>query len=219
MSATKLSSQNVDQAAFDAAFPSVVKLDGVMIARGGRILFRNVNFTLKHGSIVQLRGANGTGKTSLLRAIAGVLPVAGGTLTRSGGEAAFLPADDALWHGQARVRAALGDWARVLDCAPPAVDDALAQTGLVGLAQRPLAVLSMGQKRRLSWARVLLRRAPLWLLDEPLNSLDRDGISCVCNLLRAHVAQGGAAVVACHEDITALMPDVPVDGVLLDGDA
>ena len=217
MSATKLSSQNADQAAFDAAFAAVVKLDGVMIARGGRVLFRNVNFALSHGEIVQLRGANGTGKTSLLRAIAGALPVAGGTLARHTDSIAFLPADDALWHGQVTVRSALCDWAAVLGSDADASHSALAALGLQSLAQTPLAVLSMGQKRRLSWARLLLRPAAVWLLDEPFNSLDRAGSDLVQAQLRAHVARGGSAVIACHEDLAAVLADLRVSVIDIAG--
>lgn len=112
MSATKLSSQNVAPTAFDAAFTTMVKLDGVMIARGGRLLFRNVYFDVKPGTVMQLTGANGTGKTSLLRVIAGALPPAGGELTHKDSlTIAYLPADDMLWQGTRDVRASLRDWA------------------------------------------------------------------------------------------------------------
>ena len=219
MSATKLSSQNVDQAAFDAAFSAVVKLDGVMIERGGRILFQNVSFALNRGEIIQLVGANGTGKTSLLRAIAGALPVTDGSLARADGDIGFLPADDAMWHGQISVRTALTDWAAILGVAPSTVDAILARVSLQDIAARPLAMLSMGQKRRLSWARLLLRPAPLWLLDEPFNSLDRAGMASVTALVHEHLAQGGAIVVACHDDLSALLSGVAVTAVRLDGGA
>ncbi len=206
MSATKLSSQNADQAAFDAALSHVVELDGVMIERGGRILFRNVNFALARAGVVQLCGANGCGKTSLLRALAGALPVSQGRVSIApDADFSFLPADDALWQGQLLVRDALNDWAAVLGVAAARVDDVLARMGLAAIALRPLAMLSMGQKRRLSWARLLLRPASLWLLDEPLNSLDRDGTETVAQLMREHLQSGGAMVIACHDDIAPVL--------------
>lgn len=202
MSATKLSSQNVDQAAFDAAFTTMVKLDGVMIARGGRLLFRNVHFDVKPGTVIQLTGANGTGKTSLLRVIAGALPPADGVLTHKDSlTIAYLPADDMLWQGTRDVRASLLDWARAIGVPSANVDSALAACGMAQLASRSVAQLSMGQKRRLSWARLLLNKTDLWLLDEPFNSLDDAGLAAVRDLMARHVSAGGAIVVACHEQL------------------
>ena len=218
MSATKLSSPSADQPAFDAGFGVVVELDGVMIERGGRILFQNVSFSLKQGEIVQLAGANGTGKTSLLRAIAGALPVSAGRLARVQGDVGFLPADDGMWHGPISVRTALSDWAAILGVDAGAVDAVLSRVGLNDIAARALAMLSMGQKRRLSWARLLLRPAPIWLLDEPLNSLDDAGTENVVAVMRAHLAAGGAIVVACHDDVSRLL-DAPLSTVRLAGGA
>lgn len=219
MSATKLSSQNAQRAGCDArlqAETALIDVDGVMIMRGGRTLFRNVSFALAGGGVAQLAGVNGAGKTSLLRALAGALPVAQGRVTlAAAASCAFLPADDALWHGPVAVRAALRDWAAILDVSPARVDDVLAQLALSALAERSLATLSMGQKRRLSWARLLLRTAPLWLLDEPFNSLDRDGLARVLELVRTHLAAGGAAVMACHDDLGALLPGHGVVSVTL----
>lgn len=222
MSATKLSSQNAQRAGCDArlqAETALIDVDGVMIVRGGRVLFRNVSFALAGGGVAQLAGVNGAGKTSLLRALAGALPVAQGRVTlAASASCAFLPADDALWHGPVPVRAALRDWAAILDVSPARVDEVLAQLALSALAERSLATLSMGQKRRLSWARLLLRTAPLWLLDEPFNSLDRDGLARVLDLVRAHLAAGGAAVMACHDDLGALLPGHGVVSVTLASD-
>lgn len=219
MSATKLSSPDADQTAFDAGFGAVVDLDGVMIERGGRILFQNVNFTLPPAGVVQLAGANGTGKTSLLRAIAGVLPVTAGRLARQADATGFLPADDAVWHGPTSARAALADFAAILRVPASAVDNALTRVGLHGLAARPLSMLSMGQKRRLSWARVLLRPSRLWLLDEPFNSLDRAGVAMVAACMQAHVAAGGSSVVACHDDLAQVLPGISVQVIDLGGGA
>lgn len=217
MSATKLSSHSTDQLAFHGAESVLINLDAVMIERGGRMLFQNINFSLVRGDVVHITGANGTGKTSLLRAIAGALPLAGGRLLRSTDEPpAFLPADDALWHGHVSVRAALSDWAAVLAVPTPHVDAALARVGLLDLSLRPLSMLSMGQKRRLSWARLLLRPASLWLLDEPFNSLDREGVASIAVLMRAHAASGGGIVVACHDPLETVLSDCRVIAVSLD---
>ena len=131
----------------------------------------------------------------------------------------FLPADDALWSGQQSLRAALSDWAAMLGVDSAHVNDVLLQLDLVALADRALAILSMGQKRRLSWARMLLRPGSMWLLDEPFNSLDRDSLLRITTLLGAHLASGGCAVIACHDDVAALLGGVDVTAVLLDGGA
>ena len=197
MTATKLSSLTpVDGALID--------LRAVGVVRGGRLLFQNVNLCVVRGGVMQLAGKNGVGKTSLLRVLAGVLPPAAGVVTRMPDVGvAYLPADDALWQGVMHVRGALADWARAIGLADAGVDDALARVGLAPLAGRSIAQLSMGQKRRLSWARIVVQNAPVWLLDEPFNSLDDAGIDMVRLLMTAHADAGGAIVAACHEQLPA----------------
>lgn len=171
------------------------------LVRGGREIFRNVNFNLQAGQALWLQGRNGCGKTSLLRLLAGALVPSEGMLRVPETPAVFLPADDIVWPGGDTVEGALSFWARLhgADIMP-----ALQGVGLAGLVRRRVAQLSAGQKRRLSLARVALQPGPLWLLDEPLNSLDRDGAALFAQLLSQHLSQGGMAVVASHDALPPL---------------
>jgi heme exporter protein A len=200
MSATKLSSL----APSENASAGIVVLRRAEVLRGGRVLCQNVNLALAPGEWAWLQGPNGAGKTSLLRVLAGMLPLARGTRHVGASAIAWLPADDALWHGPRALHDALLFWARLSGGDAAA---ALEKTGLLPLAARPLQHLSAGQKRRLSLARLLTAKAGLWLLDEPLTALDRAGRALFAELLSSHLAAGGTAVVAIHEEITGM--DVP----------
>lgn len=192
MSATKLSTGRQGPASF-------VMAENLALVRGGREVFRNVNFSLSAGTALVLTGANGAGKTSLLRVLAGVLAPAAGRIETL--PAAFLPAQDAAWPAMQTVERALSFWARLFgaDMMP-----AVAALGLTGLLPRRCGLLSAGQKRRLSLARVMLQPASLWLLDEPLNSLDAAGRDMFSRVLSGHLAGGGCAVIASHEALPAL---------------
>lgn len=168
------------------------------VARGGLPVLDGVGFTLEPGRALVLRGPNGIGKTTLLRTLAGLQPALGGTIS--------LPPDAFAYAGHAdglkatlSVRENLTFWARVFgttDIAP-----ALEAFNLAELAARPAHSLSAGQKRRLGLARLLVTARRLWLLDEPTVSLDAASVALFATALRAHLAQGGAALVATHADL------------------
>jgi heme exporter protein A len=161
--------------------------------RGERVLFAGVAFTLAPGEALQVVGANGTGKTSLLRIMAGLLPPFGGSVETVGpfGLIDERPALDIALP----LRKALAFWQR-LD--GPA-DDQLARLGLADLPDVPVGYFSTGQKKRAAMARLLGQHAPLWLLDEPLNGLDADGAALVQELASEHCRAGGICVVASHQ--------------------
>ncbi|ARP98951.1 heme ABC exporter ATP-binding protein CcmA [Pseudorhodoplanes sinuspersici] len=172
--------------------------------RGGRQVFESLSFSVASGRALLVTGRNGAGKSSLLRMIAGLLRIAGGKLTLSGGDdersigeqAHYLGHLDALKPALS-VEENLSFWTRYLggDGQPP---DALAAVGLDSLAHLPAAYLSAGQKRRLSIARLVAIKRPLWLLDEPTSALDTKAQAMLLALMQAHLAGGGMIVAATH---------------------
>lgn len=163
--------------------------------RGERLLFRGLTLELGPGQALQVKGANGIGKSSLIRILAGLLRPLVGTVKREGslGLLDERPAlDPALPLGKA-----LGFWQR-LD-GPGHAE--LAQLGLSGLLEVPVRYLSTGQKKRAALARLLGQEAAIWLLDEPLNGLDARGVALVEALVAQHCTQGGIALVASHQPI------------------
>ncbi|MBI0475329.1 heme ABC exporter ATP-binding protein CcmA [Sphingomonas sp. MA1305] len=166
-------------------------LAGVAAARGGRRLFAGVDLALHAGDAALVTGPNGIGKSSLVRIAAGLLRPAAGQVTRRGG-LALLGEAHAL-DPERPLAQALGFWIGTAQVA--AALDALA---LSHLATIPVRLLSTGQRRRAALARVLGSAVPLWLLDEPANGLDAAGLALLEQLVAAHRAAGGIALVATH---------------------
>jgi heme exporter protein A len=183
-----------------------MRLEGRDLAciRGGRDVFSGLSFSLGDGEALLVTGRNGAGKSSLLRMMAGLLRAAGGSLVLTGGDPERTIAEQAhyLGHQDAlkpslTVAENLTFWLRYLGGgeSPPS---ALEAVGLARLAALPAAYLSAGQRRRLSVARLLAARRPVWLLDEPTSALDRDAQETLTNLMRRHLAGGGLIVAATH---------------------
>jgi heme exporter protein A len=167
----------------------------VACVRGGRLLFEGLSFALGPGDAALIIGPNGTGKSSLIRIAARLLPAAAGQVAGDGARA--LLADTAALDPELGLAAALRFWARI-DGRAAAVEDALAAVGLNDLAQVPVRLLSTGQRRRAALARVVASGAPIWLLDEPANGLDSDSVRVLDQLLADHRGGGGIALVATH---------------------
>jgi len=180
-------------------------------ARGGRVLFRGLSFALKAGELLRIAGANGRGKTSLLRILCGLLAPAAGEVRWKGSPIGSLRED------YARELVYLGHAPAVKDDLTAAENLAIAcrlagsarSRSEVSAALRTLAVpeaalvrtLSQGQRRRAVLARLCLSQAvPLWLLDEPLAALDAQAARLVEGLVTGHVAQGGAVVYTTHQE-------------------
>ena len=165
--------------------------------RGDRLLFAGLTFDLEPGMALQVGGANGIGKSSLLRILAGLLPPFGGTVVSSGGLGLIdeRPAlDPQLSLGQA-----LGFWAEIDGLGLLARESCAERMGLGDLLDIPVRYLSTGQKKRAALARLLGQQVPIWLLDEPLNGLDTAGIALVEGLAAEHCKAGGIAVIASHQ--------------------
>ncbi|WP_182466764.1 heme ABC exporter ATP-binding protein CcmA [Sphingomonas gilva] len=170
----------------------------VTCVRGGRALFEGLSFALAPGGAARVTGANGAGKSSLLRIAAGLLrPVSGG-VQREG--AVALLAEQAALDGDATLAEAVGFWARI-DGRPDAVTGALEAVGLSAIADAPVRILSTGQRRRGGLARVVASGAPIWLLDEPASGLDAPAVGQVEALIARHRAEGGIALVATHQPL------------------
>jgi heme exporter protein A len=190
--------------------------------RGDRCLFRGIGFEVESGELLVLEGSNGSGKTSLMKAIVGMLELESGGLEWNGrpvteqrqvfhgslvwlAHRVGLKADLTLVENL-RFEAALR---------PQAGDDmepVLERLGLTRLKPLPLRSLSAGQQRRVALARILLADVPLWLMDEPFTNLDRAGRGLVLRLVSEHLEKGGMCIMAAHQDIEI---DAPMKKVTL----
>ena len=165
--------------------------------RGDRVLFRGLSFALGPGEALHLAGPNGVGKSSLIRILAGLLRPYAGTVEREG--ALALADERPALDAHLALGSALAFW-RKFDRADAATLDAAIDTlNLRDLLDVPVRYLSTGQRKRAALARALLARAPVWLLDEPLNGLDTATTAAVEKLVAAHIGQGGMAVIASHQ--------------------
>jgi heme exporter protein A len=178
---------------------------GIRCVRGGREVFAGLDLQAASGEALAVVGRNGSGKTSLLRLIAGLLVPAGGTIELSGGDAELSLAEQChyLGHRDAlkpalSVAENLAFWADYLGGERFDGADSLATVGLDHATHLPAAFLSAGQRRRLSLARLLTIRRPVWLLDEPTTALDTAGQDMFCGLMQEHLGRGGIIIAATH---------------------
>lgn len=189
----------------------LLELAGVACERDEELLFAPVNLQLAAGDIVQVAGANGVGKTSLLRAICGLssrfvgeIRWRGETWPRcrtrlrdellylghsAGLKAALTPRDNLRW------------WCALRGGDQTAIDTALERVGLAGYEEQPCYSLSAGQQRRVGLARLFLINVSLWVLDEPLTAIDRSGVAALENWLAEHCSQGGAVLITTHQPL------------------
>ncbi len=182
---------------FQPVAAPLLRLDHVACERDGRVLFRDLDLSLAGGDCLELRGPNGSGKSTLIRAIAGLYPDFTGTIEameslyvgHRSGVSALLTAEENL------------RWYSALQPGESDVEAALARVGLAGFERVPCRQMSAGQQRRVGLARLVLCRAPLWLLDEPLTALDQGGQRLVRELIEAQLGRGGAVLCATHQPL------------------
>lgn len=192
---------------------TILEVVNLRCVRGDRLLFSNINFSLSPGNVVQLTGANGSGKTSLLRIICGLLtPVEGevrwqGTNIRSLGEdysklLSYVGHRNGVKEELNPVEnLRISNGLAGVSITPEVAKTALGKIGLGGREKLPARLLSEGQQRRLALARLLTSQTKLWVLDEVLTSLDRAAVALIRSLIGEHLQNGGMAIIATHQDL------------------
>jgi heme exporter protein A len=184
-----------------------LRLEQASAWRGHRLLPEGLDLALGPGDAALVTGPNGAGKSTLLRLCAGLLPLASGRIAIDGRIA--WDSDQPALDEELPLGRALGFWAALDGATPSGASAALVAMGIAVLAPVPVRLLSTGQRRRAALARVLASGAAVWLLDEPGNGLDVDGLARLATALAAHRAAGGLAVIATHQPLS--VPDaVPV---------
>jgi heme exporter protein A len=188
--------------------PVQLAAENLVIERGGRVIVSDVSFAVEQGEALLLTGANGAGKTTMLRALAGFLPISAGTIRVEGGDAEKSLAEQAhsIGHANAvKAHLTVGEnvlfWSRFLngdDGAEQRTAAALEAFALSDLEDFPASYLSAGQKRRVGLARLLAAPRPIWLLDEPTVSLDAASTARLARVVNAHTGGGGIVIAATH---------------------
>ncbi len=182
------------------ALVAAIKMENIAVFRGNRLVLQQFSLAAGAGDIIWIRGANGTGKSTLLRTIAGLLPCASGALT-IGGKVAMADDNMAL-DNNSSLEKALCFWADIDGADGKLRETALAVMELLPLAEVPVRYLSSGQRKRAVLSRVAASGAAIWLLDEPYNGLDSANVARLDAALLRHAASGGIALVAAHQPPT-----------------
>ena len=200
-----------------------LKVDAVTLHRGGHLLIEGVSFCVANGGVLWLKGKNGSGKTSLLRAMAGLIPIESGQITL-GLEALrscdlhYVGHQDGL-KARATVYENLQFYAALFE-APYLLGKSqrnieivqiLKDLSLLAKTEAYVTDLSAGQKRRLALARLLIAPRPVWLLDEPLTALDDAGRDYLYKIIEAHSANGGTVIAASHDPLACATKSLTLD--------
>ncbi|MEO5344137.1 MAG: cytochrome c biogenesis heme-transporting ATPase CcmA [Gammaproteobacteria bacterium SHHR-1] len=191
----------------------MLEADNLSCVRGDRRLFRQISFRLQAGELLYVHGHNGSGKTTLLRTLCSLILPDAGEVRWNGENAHRLREDfsrELLYLGHKngikgdltglenlRISSILDGF----DLSQRQAWEALERIGLDGHEDLPAKVLSQGQKRRVALARLLVNRAPLWVLDEPFTALDKAAVELLQQVIREHLERGGMAVLTTHQEV------------------
>lgn len=191
-------------------------VDELVLFRGERCLINGLSCSVAAGNVVVLEGANGSGKTSLLRALAGLLDIESGVVRWNGADIrderqAF--SESLVWmahrvgfKADLTLTENLRYESALRPVRPASIDAVIERVDVAHLVRLPLRALSAGQQRRVALARMLLAAAPLWLMDEPFANLDRAGRELVRRVVSEHVAGGGLCVMSAHQEVEMDVP-------------
>jgi len=193
------------------ALTAQLTADALTLFRGDRCLFKGLSFALNPGELLLLKGRNGSGKTSFLRAIAGLLELESGSVVWNEIAVTREPQvfkNSLVWmahqvgfKGDLTLLENLHFEAALRPQSGQDIEDVLNRLGLNRLKRLPMRSLSAGQRRRVALARMLLSEAQLWIMDEPVTNLDSEGRALVMELVGEHLAADGMVIMAAHQDV------------------
>ncbi len=184
------------------AFAPQLRVRGLTVRRGERLLFADLAFEVGPRGVLLLRGPNGVGKSTLLMTLAGIVRPDAGAIEGIGRTAVHLLNYQSGLKPRLTVSENLAFWRAMNGATGLGVEAALEAVGIGGLGVLEAGYLSSGQLRRLGLARLLVTERPIWLLDEPSAALDAEGEALLGRLIDAHRARGGIAVIATHHDLS-----------------
>ena len=188
-----------------------LKIENLTCIRGGREVFKDISFEINSGQALQITGLNGSGKTSLLRIIAGLIRFPSGQISYTGcnGEANLSKFCHYFGHSDSikpalTVSENLNFWRSIMGNQIETISNSLETLGLSHLEKISASYLSAGQKKRLSLARLLVNKRPIWLLDEPTTSLDSAAMNTLTTIMTDHINSGGILLVTTHSPLNLI---------------
>lgn len=178
----------------------MLEVQDLAISRGGQVILSELSFMVAKGECLIIKGPNGIGKTTLLKSLVGLIPATQGRVSLEAENFVYASYNDGV-KAMLSVSENLRFWSDIYG-ATVNIDDAMSEMNLTSLADRLASDLSSGQRRRLSLARLLVSKGDIWVLDEPVISLDEQSIALFIKAVERHLIRGGAAIIASHVDLS-----------------